>query len=1037
MPGSSKQAAPADLSRFAPIEVDQLAAILGTKRRERVLIIDIRPSTSYSQHHIKGSINICAPSTLLKRAGVTVQRVEDAMLQCDEDRQLFAKWKLGPRKPTKPQDELKSQSVSSSGSRGVERVVVVDTDTQKIEDQGRPSVGGGGPCLLGLLRKFDHAGFAGDLCWLVGGVAALPQEMLESGSESAGPNPKVGQGSQGTGIDGDTAQIVATPLQEDAANKTKPKTCDDAQSQHAPGMMQLGGLPMEAFTDTSTTKKESSRNATGEGSSARTTGMAACNPFFDNIRQNRELQHGITERISLDLPQLSQLQKTSLPAFLRDIVEMEDSQRATKLAEAFFAIEKAEQSRLMSTMRQHAMEGNIDPRARPSDTSASASKADSENPDATQLSSAYSRISAAPSSSLSSSSFPFSIAAAMERGGENRYNNIWTYEHSRLRVIGCNDSDYINGSFVEPLKEHGSFRKYIATQAPLPTTFETFWTAVWQQNARTVAMLTREHESGRAQSHNYWSEKQYGKNIGLDTLEEYELDGKGKPLSAPAPSKDEDGGFFAQVSAAKGEGCEPQAEPVMVVRKLRLTNKAAPNESPRIITHLQYVGWPDYSIPSDPEALLLFIDMASQSQQDAHLAAVANDPQATSSRSKEAAVGPLILHCSAGVGRTGTYIVIDSVLDVLRRERRARNCLPPLDVWDNGLSGSQQTNSNTSSAASLLTPSSTASEDVDMRSADLSSIPLSFSNSASGACVPQTPERKAWPPKLDLDGILGANSNGNLPSVGGPGFDYLRNKRRSLKRELSPSASMDVDQHRAGSQALEDGDSSGSGSGTGSRRGSLPQSASMSRRARTSSTTESLPPLSSSGMLEPSGDSAKSAHGWGNVGITQPDGMDTPSRAMDGMNLGFNTPPQSMTSRGSTPTAGAGGGSISSSLSSPRRRASVRSKRSTTTTSGSSASLAAGGAPSSSARASPAAASFNTSCSSSSAGNGTTVPAWESAKTDLIRHATDVAREQRMSSVQTQRQYVFCYLAVVHGVLRETQREAGTGMAGPGSASST
>ncbi|PWN29065.1 hypothetical protein BDZ90DRAFT_218306 [Jaminaea rosea] len=586
--------------------------------RENILVIDIRPSTSFATRHIKGSINICAPSTLLKRAGVTVDRVEDSMLQCDDDRRKFSAWRKGPTKDAQSNDQPSGSS--SSDSEGVQRIVVIDTDTTSTGEAGRPAAGGGGPCLIGMLRKFEAAGYAGHLSWLVGGFAGFftvasknANHLLESG-ESA-------------------SKETSEPLK----------------------MMQLGGLPMEAFTANSTTDRSNSQNPSsnhrptvGDVGASNQNSSASCNPFFDNIRQNRELQHGITERIPLEVPaDLTASQKALLPSFIRHVVENGEKEQAQQLAQNFFDVEKAEQSRLMATMRQHAAESGIDPRNQVFGAAAAeASPGSASSPGAgagpTQLSSAYSRISGAPpSASMSASSFPFSICAALERGADNRYNNIWTYEHSRVRVPpidtaascekesgGC--GDYFNGSFMEPLKQYGVHRSYIATQAPLPSTFEKFWTAVWQQNARTIAMLTREYESGRVQSHDYWSQKSHGDQLEIQVLEETHLDGKGQPIEK------EDG-------------------PVMIKRIIRLTNKAEPQSAPRQITHLQYVGWPDYSIPSDPEALLVYMDMASQRDW-----------------TREAAVGPLMLHCSAGVGRTGTYIVIDSVLDALRRERRRK-----------------------------------------------------------------------------------------------------------------------------------------------------------------------------------------------------------------------------------------------------------------------------------------------------------------------------------------------------------------------------
>ncbi|PWN22050.1 phosphatases II, partial [Microstroma glucosiphilum] len=570
-----------------------------------LLILDIRPSTAFASSRIAGSVNVCAPSTLLRRPGVTVDRIESEMLQSDADRAKFTRWRKGPMKGGN--DGGRDQRTSSSGaSDGIKRIVVLDSDTSTIDALGRPSVGGGGPCLLGMLKKFDAAGFAGELFWLIGGYAEF--------SSFAG--------------------------QHDPDNKKKLLDEDRTTTSGAPSRRRHQSMLLSASD--SNLFNLNGKSAAGARSSA------ACNPFFDNIRQNRELQHGITEKIPLDLQFLTESQKqNSLPPFLQEIAFKDEKTVADQLAHDFFDIEKAEQTRLMATMRQHAAESSMDPRQneRPGtaggeiSTTEETSTSAADGTSATQLSSAYSRVEGVDStSSPSASSFPFSIAAAIERGSENRYNNIWTYEHSRVPVSaqgacgedksGCSVSSYLNGSYVQPLREFGAHRSYIATQAPLPTTFETFWNAVWQQNSRTIAMLTREYESGRVQSHNYWSEESYGTTVKLKTIEEVELNSKGETAEEKDPN-----------------------EPVMVRRKLLLSIVDS-DEAPKEVTHLQYIGWPDYSIPEDPEAVLVFMDLGKHRD------------------NKTSATGPLVLHCSAGVGRTGTYVVIDSVLDVLRKERR-------------------------------------------------------------------------------------------------------------------------------------------------------------------------------------------------------------------------------------------------------------------------------------------------------------------------------------------------------------------------------
>ena len=94
----------------------------------------------------------------------------------------------------------------------------------------------------------------------------------------------------------------------------------------------------------------------------------------------------------------------------------------------------------------------------------------------------------------------FSIRAAMERGEKNRYSNIWPFEWNRVKVPcgvdmdQCGGNDYFNGSYVHVGLGR---RRYIATQAPLPTTFEDFWKVVWGEDVHVIVCLTAEHEGGR------------------------------------------------------------------------------------------------------------------------------------------------------------------------------------------------------------------------------------------------------------------------------------------------------------------------------------------------------------------------------------------------------------------------------------------------------------------------------------------------------------------------------------------------------------
>ena len=768
---SSRPTSAEDLSRFKPLQIGQFVEALSNPDwarnakvaeqhcRPDVLVLDIRPSTSFAAARVCSSINICAPSTLLKRPGVTVERIEQDMLCNNRDRKRFLQWRNGPKKSANTSPDESSPSpkrgatACDAGDFGFKSIIVLDTDTARVSDMGNPTAGGGGPCLIGMLKKFDAAGYAGDLCWLVGGFNKLTsskeaEALIENKPLSDANHESDDEATDSTGLPGSAAALTPDGRTTSPALAQKLKLPPSGSpfeigstSGRKGSLVQPRGLPMEAFQAQSTIagwpgQAQANRSVNQEQAPAapqfnldnRNAGaeqvssvefdsslaqqsdgkltpppdpiprvisqQSACaNPFFDNIRQNRELAHGITETIPMELPHMSQPQIEALPPFLQKLVGMSGHERAISLAQSFFDVEKAEQNRLIATMQQHSQQSCEDPRKLASTLAGGqggVSSFSSVDPAAaTKLASSLPAL----GNSDKGQHFPFSIAAALERGADNRYNNIWTYEHSRVKLSKPKDSqdpgsDYLNGSFVHPMQHYGSKRRYIATQAPLPTTFEAFWTAVWEQNSRVIVMLTREHESGRIQSHPYWNQSEFGPNIRVDKLEEVVMNDDGEIMRGPecdgilrgnanAPE------LFPSMGSAGG-GSASCSTPATIRRLFRLRNLAEPSASPRRIVQLQYIAWPDYHIPDTPDSLLTLMDMAdaAQNDADAELRQIATSSGRSSSLS-EAYAGPMVVHCSAGVGRTGAFIVIDSTLDVLRRCRRRKRQLAGLSPWDN------------------------------------------------------------------------------------------------------------------------------------------------------------------------------------------------------------------------------------------------------------------------------------------------------------------------------------------------------------------
>ncbi|RMZ72380.1 phosphotyrosine-specific ptp2 [Pyrenophora seminiperda CCB06] len=273
--------------------------------------------------------------------------------------------------------------------------------------------------------------------------------------------------------------------------------------------------------------------------------------------------------------------------------------------------------------------------------------------------------------------------AGIEKGSKNRYNNIWPYEHSRVKLEGVAEGccDYVNANHVQAAYSN---KRYIATQGPIPATFKDFWNVVWQQDVRVIVMLTAEQEGGQVKAHNYWSEKQYGhlhlnklgeRRASLEPSKIYRHREQSRPNMSQRRSTNPPS--LAAFTKEASTGSPNQEQPYVVVRKFTLSNDEEPFARMREITQLQYSHWPDFGAPAHPTHLLGLIE-----QTDAVVRSVnggsPSQPDPPNSR-------PIIVHCSAGCGRTGTFCTVDSVLDMLKRQRQARHArqTTPMDTDSN------------------------------------------------------------------------------------------------------------------------------------------------------------------------------------------------------------------------------------------------------------------------------------------------------------------------------------------------------------------
>ena len=206
-------------------------------------------------------------------------------------------------------------------------------------------------------------------------------------------------------------------------------------------------------------------------------------------------------------------------------------------------------------------------------------------------------------------------------------------------------------------------------------------------------MLTAESEGGQVKAHNYWSSRSYG-HLHLNqvgerraSLEPARIHHRQKESTRPplGQRRSTNPPKPANLTREPSSSSSPNSEqPYVIVRKFTLSNSEEPFERMREITQLQYSSWPDFGAPAHPAHLLGLIE-----QTDAVVRQVnggsASRPDPPNSR-------PVLVHCSAGCGRTGTFCTVDSVIDMLKRQRQTRNARQgtPMDIDRRSSSVSQE-----------------------------------------------------------------------------------------------------------------------------------------------------------------------------------------------------------------------------------------------------------------------------------------------------------------------------------------------------------
>ena len=364
------------------------------------------------------------------------------------------------------------------------------------------------------------------------------------------------------------------------------------------------------------------------GGCAMPSAKSGANPFFGNIRQNMDLLDGVGQMPVKKPNHMSELSESNLPSWLRRASKSSDEGK--RVSEKFLSIEKSEQKRMQDALGGPVCYGP-------------------EGPPKDQVQ-----------------------VAGIEKGSKNRYNNIFPFDHTRVRLQGVprGECDYVNASYV---KAQYSNRQYIATQAPIPATFSDFWRVVWEQGVRVIVMLTAESEGGQVKSHPYWKAGECGP-FKVKTLSERRvlLEPKDRtPIvdSLKRPSLGQRRSTTNNLNSPVDSKSPTDSDlPSVVVRTFTLSHASYPFQPMREVTQLQYSQWPDFGAPASPTAILGLVEQVNKYVRGSA------SPRSAHGWEEAAVEGerPIIVHCSAGCGRTGTFCTIDSVIDMLKRQKLDR-----------------------------------------------------------------------------------------------------------------------------------------------------------------------------------------------------------------------------------------------------------------------------------------------------------------------------------------------------------------------------
>ncbi|CAF3953972.1 unnamed protein product [Rotaria sordida] len=219
-------------------------------------------------------------------------------------------------------------------------------------------------------------------------------------------------------------------------------------------------------------------------------------------------------------------------------------------------------------------------------------------------------------------SFTFEIGRSEYNYYHNRYKDVLPYDQTRVILKNNSENDYINANYINmPINSTDIINRYIATQGPLPITCEPFWRMIWEQQCTLIIMLTTLFENGRIKCHQYWPNMLETIDYGLFTI----------------------------------RCCRERKENELIYRELLILNNEINDE--RIIYQIQCETWPDHDIPNNYSSFVDFVlEIRELRKANKHI--------------------PILVHCSAGIGRTGVLILLETALCLIE----ANQPIYPLNI---------------------------------------------------------------------------------------------------------------------------------------------------------------------------------------------------------------------------------------------------------------------------------------------------------------------------------------------------------------------